>query len=521
MTVDLHRKWLITMTVMMSTVMAALDGSIVNVAMPAMRGSLGASTNEITWIATAYMLANVVTMPAIAFLSSRFGRCRYFFWSVVLFGAGSALCGIAWDMPSMIVARIIQGVGGGALIPISQAILRETFPPEEQGKAMGIYGMGIVLGPALGPTLGGWLTDNFSWPWIFYVNIPFVLVNLFLIPAFLKDPPYLERSRGKIDIFGLATMAIGLSCLQILLEKGQEHDWFQSSFILKLAVVSSVAIALFVWKELTTEHPAVQLRVLRNVPLATGTTLGAIFGMGLFGSLFLLPLFIQQVRGYSAMDAGMAMLPRSLAMALTMPLAGRIYNRAGPRNMIGVGLVLSIFSFFALGRLSPETSVWNLFLPQMLQGLAFGLIFVSLSTAALSTVDRRNMTAATGLYNLIRTIFGSVGLALSATMLNRASVAARSSLVSGLTPVSDNTSAWLGGMASGLVAGGVETNEATSRALAMLDGMVNRQASVIGYNHVFMLVGLLFAASLPLVILLRSGSPGRGENRDQGETAAV
>ncbi len=513
MAIDLHRKWLITMTVMMSTVMAALDGSIVNVAMPAMRGSLGASTNEITWIATAYMLANVVTMPAIAFLSSRFGRCRYFFWSVVLFGVGSALCGIAWDMPSMIASRVIQGIGGGALIPISQAILRETFPLEEQGKAMGIYGMGIVLGPALGPTLGGWLTDNFSWPWIFYVNIPFVIVNLFLIPAFLQDPPYLERSRGKIDVFGLAAMAIGLSCLQILLEKGQEYDWFQSSFILKLAVVSTVAIALFVWKELTIEHPAVQLRVLRNVPLATGTTLGAIFGMGLFGCLFLLPLFIQQVRGYSAMDAGIAMLPRSLAMALTMPLAGRLYNRVGPRKMIGVGLVLSILSFFMLGRLSPETSVWNLFWPQMLQGLAFGMIFVSLSTAALSTVERRDMTAATGLYNLVRTVFGSVGLALSATMLNRASVAARVSLVSGLTPVSDNTSSWLQNVTSGLAAGGVEKGEAASKALAMLDGLVNRQAAVIGYNHVFIMVGFLFIACLPLVVLLRSGSPARGGDR--------
>lgn len=502
MGVNLHRKWLVTMTVMLSTVMASLDGSIVNVAMPVMRGSLGASTSEITWIATAYMLANVVIMPAIAFLGSRFGRCRYFFWSVVLFGVGSVLCGLAWDMPTMIFSRVLQGIGGGALIPVSQAILRETFPAEEQGKAMGIYGMGVVLGPALGPTLGGWLTDHFSWPWIFYINVPFVLLNLFLIPVFLQDPPYLERTSGKIDAFGLALMAIGLSCLQVMLEKGQEHDWFQSSFVLKLALVSAFALALFVWWELTTDRPAVHLRVLRNIPLATGTTLGAFFGMGLFGCLFLLPLFIQQVRGYSALDAGVAMLPRSLAMAVSMPFAGRLYNRAGPRKMIAAGLLMAIFSFFLLAKLAPETSVRDLFLPQLIQGLGFGLIFVSLSTASLMTVDRRDMTAAAGLYNLVRTVFGSVGIAVAATLLNRYTVTARVGLVRNLTAVSNTASSWLEGVTSGLVAAGMDPVSAGSRALAMLDATVNAQAAVVAYNRVFLDVTLLFAACLPMVFLL-------------------
>jgi DHA2 family multidrug resistance protein len=518
MKVDLHRKWLVTLTVMLSTVMASLDGSIVNVAMPVMRGSLGASTSEITWIATAYMLANVVIMPAIAFLGSRFGRCRYFFWSVVLFGMGSALCGLAWDMPTMIFSRVLQGIGGGALIPVSQAILRETFPAEEQGKAMGIYGMGVVLGPALGPTLGGWLTDHFSWPWIFYINVPFVLLNLFLIPVFLQDPPYLERTRGKIDAFGLALMAVGLSCLQIMLEKGQENDWFQSSFILKLALVSVFALALFVWWELKIDRPAVRLRVLRNVPLATGTTLGAFFGMGLFGCLFLLPLFIQQVRGYSAMDAGLAMLPRSLAMAVSMPFAGRIYNRAGPRKMITSGLIMAAFSFFLLGRLAPQTSVWNLFLPQVVQGIAFGLIFVSLSTASLMTVDRRDMTAATGLYNLVRIIFGSVGIAAAATLLNRYTVTARVGLVRNITAVSDTASSWLEGVKSSLVASGMDPVSAGTRALALLDAALNRQAAVMAYNRVFLDVALLFAACLPLVFLLRGGRPlEAGEKGIAGE----
>jgi len=342
---ELHRKWLITFTVILGTFIAALDSSIVNVAMPSMRGTLGASTSEITWVATSYMLANVVIMPSIAFLSSRFGRARYFFWSVVLFGVGSVLCGVARSLSFMIFARVLQGIGGGALIPISQAIMRETFPPEEHGKAMGIYGTGVILGPAIGPTLGGWLTDNYSWPWIFYINVPFIIINLILIPIFIKDPPYLKRTKGKIDGLGLASMAIGLSCLQIMLEKGQEHNWFQSPFIIKLALISSLALTFFVWWELKAKEPVVNLRVLKNVPLAAGTAMSTFFGMGLFGSLFLLPLFVQEVRGYSVADAGIAMLPRSLTMALTMPIIGRFYNKLGPSKIILTGLILNILSF--------------------------------------------------------------------------------------------------------------------------------------------------------------------------------
>lgn len=263
----------------------------------------------------------------------------------------------------------------------------------------------------------------------------------------------------------------------------------------------------------TDGRPAVQLKVLRNVPLATGTTMGALFGMGLFGSLFLLPLFIQQVRGYSAMDAGIAMLPRSLAMALSMPFAGRLYNRLGAKKMIAVGLVLAALSFFLLARLTPETSVWDILLPQIGQGVAFGLIFVSLSTAALSTVDRSDMTAASGLYNLVRTVFGSVGIALSATFLTRSSVAARVSLLRDLTPVNDAASAWLESVASGLGAKGLEAGEAASRALGFLDALVNQQAAVIAFNRVFMMVGFLFVACLPLVILMGDGKPAAGGER--------
>lgn len=496
-----HRKWLITFTVILGTFIAALDSSIVNVAMPSMRGTLGASTSEITWVATSYMLANVVIMPSIAFLSSRFGRARYFFWSVVLFGVGSVLCGVARSLSFMIFARVLQGIGGGALIPISQAIMRETFPPEEHGKAMGIYGTGVILGPAIGPTLGGWLTDNYSWPWIFYINVPFIIINLILIPIFIKDPPYLKRTKGKIDGLGLASMAIGLSCLQIMLEKGQEHNWFQSPFIIKLALISSLALTFFVWWELKAKEPVVNLRVLKNVPLAAGTAMSTFFGMGLFGSLFLLPLFVQEVRGYSVADAGIAMLPRSLTMALTMPIIGRFYNKLGPRKMILTGLILNILSFYLLAHLAPETSVKDLLVPQLIQGFALGIIFVSLSTAALSTVAKKDMNAATGLFNLVRTIFGSVGIALAATYLERATIAARVSLVDNLTLTSEKTSMWLKQVTSGFVAKGIPASMAHQKALALLDALLNQQAVIIGYNYVFMLAAVLFVICIPLVWL--------------------
>jgi len=503
-----NHKWFITVTVMLSAVMAAINSSVVNVALPEMKGSLGASTSEITWVATSYMLSNVVIMPSIAFFSSWFGRCRFLLWSVLLFGAGSALCGLARDLPFMIFARTIQGLGGGALIPIAQAILRETFPPEEQGKAMSIYGMGVIMGPAIGPTLGGWLTDNFAWPWIFYINIPILVLNLVLIPIFLKDPPYLERSRGKVDFLGLGSMAVGLSCFQIMLGKGQENNWFQSPFITKLAIVAFAALVFFVWRELSTERPAVNLKVLKNLSFTTGTILSAVLGLALFGSLFLLPMFIQQVRGYSVFSSGMALLPRSIAMFITLPFAGRFYNTLGAKKMVGFGMVISTISFFLMSRLGPETSVNDLLLPQALQGVAFGFIFVSLSTAALSTIPRKDMTAATGLFNLIRTVFGSVGIALSATLLERGTVAARVSMLGNLALTNDKVANWLEKTTSSLVSRGIPPADAPQKALAILNKVVDQQATVIGFNHVFMLITILFIFTFPLIFLFGHKRPG-------------
>lgn len=502
------RKWAITVTVIMGTLMSAIDTSIVNVAMPYMRGSLGTSVEEITWVATGYMLSCVIIMPTIGMLSSRFGRKNFYLFSIFLFTVSSMLCGMAWDLGSIVTFRIIQGIGGGALVPVSQAILRETFPPEEQGMAMGLFGLGVMFGPAIAPTLGGWLTDNFSWPWIFYINIPIGIVNILMVMRYIHDPPYLVRERGKMDLPGLFLLSVGLGALQVMLEKGEQEQWFESDFIRTLAVAATVGLLLFVWREITTEKPVVNLRVLRNVPFASGTALGGILGMGLFGSVFLMPLFLQQLLGYPALNAGLTLTPRSFAMVLAMPVTGRLYNRLGPRWLVGAALTMNIISFWQISRMSLDVGFWDLFFPQFLQGLGFGLVFVSVSTAALSTIDRTEMTAATGLYNVIRQVFGSVGIAIAASQLTNHENGYRAFLVEQVIGYRTTTGGRLQALSDLMRHGGADAATAGEKALGLLDGEVMRQASMLAFNHVFFLVACLYLAALPLVFLLKGRSGG-------------
>jgi len=495
-------KWMITMTVMSGMIMSALDMSIVNVALPHMRGSLSASVEEITWVSTGYILSNVIIMPIVAFLSSRFGRKNFYIFSVFSFTVASMLCGIAWDLPSIVVFRIIQGIGGGALIPISQSILRETFPPKEQAMAMGIYGMGIVLGPALGPTLGGWLTDNYSWPWIFYINVPIGIINILMILRFIEDPYFLVREKGKVDASGLFFMMCGLGALQIMLEQGEQRDWFDSNFIIYLAVIAVVGLLLFIWRELSTDRPAVNLRILKNINFTSATFLGGILGLALMSSLFVLPLFLQQLLGYPAFDSGLALLPRSLAMALIMPISGRIYNKIGPRILIGIGLFLNAVSFYQFSVLSLDVGFWDIFIPQFLQGIGFGMIFVSLSTAALSTIEQHLMTAATGLYNVVRQVFGSIGIALAATILDRGENFNRARLMEHITVFGDSTNNMLRSLTQYFYARGMDMANAQSKAMQAVEEIVMRQASMLSYNYLFSLIAVLFIISIPLIFLI-------------------
>ena len=500
---DAAHKWAVAGTVMVGTIMAVLDSSIINVALPSMSGTLAVGIEEIAWVVTGYILAQVIVMPITALLSARFGRKNFYVFCIGLFTVASMLCGLARTLPLMVVFRILQGFGGGAIMTVSQAILRESFPPAEQAMAMGLYGMGVVVAPAVGPTLGGWLTDNWSWPWVFYINVPIGVVNVWLVGRMIHDPPYLKRSRGSIDWLGLALLAGGLGALQLMLEEGQSNDWFKSAYIVALAAAAALALVLFVVQELRTARPAVSLRVLKDPSFSSATAIGGMLGMGLFGSLFLLPLFLQSIMGYSAMLSGEVLIPRSLAMAFIMPIGGRIYNRVGPRALVGVGLLVSAFSFWQLSHLTLDVGFWDIFWPQLWQGVGFALVFVALTTAALATVPRHEITQAVGLHNVFRQVCGSVGIAAAASILTRSVARNRALLGEHITAFDPTVQRFLGGATGGLMARGADVGRARAQALRLLDVSVLRQAAVLAYNHVFELITVLFLASVPLIFLLR------------------
>jgi DHA2 family multidrug resistance protein len=499
-------KWVVAGTVLTGTIMAVLDSSIVNVALPDMSGTLGVTIEEITWVVTSYILAQVIVMPITGLLASRFGRKRFYMTSVILFTAASMACGLAHSLASMVIFRVVQGFGGGVLLTVSQAILRESFPPEEQGIAMGLYGLGAVLAPAFGPTLGGYITDQYSWPWIFYINVPVGILNLMLVSRFIEDPAYLVREKGYIDWPGLGLLVMGLGALQLMLEEGERNDWFQSSYIVRLAGMAAVGLVVFVWRELTTEKPAVNLRILRNISFSSATALGGVLGLALNGSLFLLPVFLQNLLRFDAMKSGVTMMPRSLAMAVLMPIGGRFYNRLGPRLLVGSGLLIAGYGFYSMASLTVDVGYWDLFWPQLWQGVGFSLIFVALSTAALSTIPRPRMTAATGLYNVVRQVMGSVGIAIAATQLTSSTMRYHA-ILSEDAGASGGARQMLNSVTAGMMSRGADAFTARQQALRIIDGLIGRQAAVLAYNHVFVLVSTLFFIGFPLVFLLRRGTP--------------
>lgn len=498
---DTH-KWLIIFTVMIGSLMASLDVSIVNVAMPQMRGTLGASIEEMTSISTGYILSAVIIMPLTAFLSSRFGRKRFYMFSVGLFTAASACCGLAWNLESMIVFRVLQGAGGGILVPVAQAILREILPSGERGQAMGIYGFGVVLGPAIGPALGGWLTDHWSWPWIFYINLPFGILSTMLVMRFIEDPPHLVRRKGKPDFAGIVFLMFGLGAFQIMLEKGPRNDWLQSEFILYTAVVSCVGLVLFAWRELTADHPAVDLRIFKNRNFALATFVGGILSLCLFGSLFILPFFLQNLLHYPAYDSGLAVLPRTVFMAFSLFAAGKLYSNLGPRWMILIGTSANVVSFFQFSCFSLDVGYWDLFFPQCLQGLGFGFIFVAVSAAAMSNIEKKLLISATGLYNVVRQVCGSIGIALSGTLLTQGEEGCRNMLIRNVTAYKDTATELLSTVSSHLVYQGADPVTAKDMALKLLDGIVMKHASMLSFNKVFFVITVLFLLSMPLIPMM-------------------
>lgn len=504
-------KWLITVTVMLPTIMEIIDTSVANVALPNMQGSLNAGTDEVTWVLTSYLVANAVVLPMTGWLARLFGRKRFLITCITLFTIASLLCGAAPNLEMLIFFRILQGAAGGALIPISQAILLETFPPHQRGMAMAIFGVGAMFGPIIGPALGGWITDNFNWRWIFYINIPIGILAVLMASAFIVDPAYLKRGKIAIDYWGLALLTVGLGALQIVLDKGQQEDWFNSGFIISLSALSVISLVLLVLVELRHEHPIVNLRLFKNVSFSAGNFIMFFVGFGLYSSIMLIPLFLQTLMGYTATLAGFVLAPGGVATLVTMPFVGAALQKYDGRKVVCTGLIIAASSMFIMQGFTLQAAFGDFVWPRVVLGIGLAMIFVPLTTVTLAHIPREEMGNATGIFNLLRNIGGSVGIALAATYLSRYAQFYQNSLAAHVTPTSPILQQQLLLLKQGAMARGIDAATADTSALAMLSGILRREAGLLAYNHIFWIVGLTFLAVLPLLLLLK---------RQQGKSSA-
>jgi len=502
--------WIIAVAVMFATFMEVLDTTVVNVSLPHIAGSLSATVDEATWALTSYLVANAIILPITGWLANTFGRKRLLMASVTGFTAASFLCGLAPNLPTLILFRVIQGATGGCLQPLSQAVLLEAFPPHERGKAMAFWGLGIVVAPILGPVLGGWLTDTYSWRWVFYINIPVGVASIIMTQLFIFDPPYIRRKAGGIDYWGIGMLAVGIGSLQIVLDKGQEVDWFSSNLILGLAILAAVLLTLFIIWELVAEHPVVDLRVFKERTYASGVFLMTTLGFVLYGSLVLLPLMLQTLMGYSALEAGIAMAPRGLGSFIFMPIVGVLLGRHDARKMLAIGVAVSAWTLIWLSFINLNAGYWDIFWPQFVQGMGMAFVFVPLTTITMDPVPKERMGNATSLFNVMRNIGGSVGIATATTLLAREQQVHTSIMGAHINPYSEPARLMLQQMQAAFVAAGSDPTTALQRTYAALFGMVQQQAAMMSFVEIFFWFGVLFFAVLPLVLLMRrpAAKPG-------------
>ena len=504
-------KWLVAVSIAFGSLMATIDSSIVNVALPNIRGELGASIQEITWISTAYMIAMVLVMPLTGFLGGFFGQKRVYLTSMVLFVVGSALCGTARTLPALVLYRILQGFGGGALQPTQQAILRQTFPPEEQGIAMAMFSMVIMIGPAIGPVLGGFITDNYSWPWIFYINLPVGIIGIMMTLQNVHEPDDVrvanraraETARKNLDIAGIVLMVVGVGALQYLFEEGPQDDWFDSMTIRITAFVSAIALIGFVIRELTATAPVVNLKMFKDSTFASATVVAFVmFGM-LMGSMFLLPVFAQESLHYTATLSGVVLMPRTLAMMAVSPIVGKLYNKVQPAIIVGVGVVFFAIGSWQLSNITLDTSARDLVFPLIVTGAAFACLFVPLTTAALSRTPRHLMADAAGLNSFVRQIGGSIGLTIFATMFTNYAVEARAGLASSITMLRPEVVAHFAMIKAAAVSHGMNALDSTMAAGKMIAGGWYAQSAVLSFDRVFIFQDILFLGVIPLLFFLR------------------
>ncbi len=513
------RRVIITITAVFCALLEIIDTTIVNVALPTMRGSLGATLSEVSWVITAYAIANVIIVPMTSWLSQQFGRRNYFAASVVIFTIASFLCGNSTSITELIIFRFIQGLGGGALLVTSQTIIVETYPPEKRAMGQAIYVIGVIVGPTLGPPLGGYIVDHFSWPYIFYINIPVGIIATLLTLQFIRSPKYAEkRSVSEVDWLGIFLLMVAVGSLQYILEKGQEDDWFSSKLIITLTVTTILALYCFIWREMVYKYPIVELKVLRNGNLRMGVILSFIQGFVLFGSTFIVPLYTQGTLGWDAFQSGMLMIPSTLMVAFMMPIIGQLIQRGvSQKYLIATGMVIFfLYSLMTYKIMTPQTSADDFFWPLMVRGVGLGLLSVPISTMALSTLKGIEIGQGAAFSGMMRQLGGSFGVALISTYLTRDIISHRGDLVTHLNIYDPAVQNHVQGIAAGMQAKGMPPDVALKSAYQMMDGSVSLQATILSYMDIFLYVGVLFLVCVPVVLVFAKTSKSKMSLADAG-----
>ncbi len=506
---------MIALAVILPTFMEVLDTSIAAVALPYIAGSVSATNDEATWVLTSYLVANAVVLPASSWFSLRFGRKRFLITCIIIFTISSFACGSATSLGMILLARAVQGAGGGALQPLSQAILLESFPPKKRGLAMALFGLGVVVAPVLGPTLGGWLTDTYSWRWAFYINIPVGILAIMMITRYVQDPSYIRDARaGRFDRIGFGLLALWLALLQIILDKGQEDDWFGASWIRWATFILIVSFVAFIIWEVRRHAPLVNLRVFRNRNFAFGCLLIALFGAAIYGLVTLLPLFYQELLGYTALNAGIAVSPRGLGAIVAMPMIGLLTSRIDNRYLIGFGFFLFAVCSLWFAHVDLQISQWTLLWPIILSGFGSGCVFVPLSTTAMAELRNEEIGNASGLYNLLRNIGGSIGISVVNTIVARHEQVHRAEMVHWIDPTRPALQQQLHGIQSLLTQSNGPAGPALSaqsdRAIGIIDGLVNQQARLWSYVDDFRYLAFACFLCVPVVFMLKKAVAKRG-----------
>jgi DHA2 family multidrug resistance protein len=505
------RRVVITLTAITCALLEIVDTTIVNVSLNDMKGNLGATTSEIGWVVTAYAIGNVIIIPMTSWLAAQFGRRNYFAASIILFTICSFLCGNSGTINELLIFRFLQGVGGGALLVTSQTIITESYPPEKRGMAQAIYGLGVIIGPTLGPPLGGYITDNASWPYIFYINIPLGIIAALLTLQFVKSPKYVEKSRAKdIDWIGIGLLAAFVGSLQYILEKGHEEDWFSSSTIVILSVISCFGAFLFIWRELTFRNPVVNLRVLKNGNLRVGTILSFILGFGLYGSTFIIPLYTQSILGWTATQAGLLFVPSALTTAFMMPIIGQLLQKGVKQQyLVALGMLLFFFfCFWGYKLLTPDTGKDDFFWMLILRGVAMGMLFIPITTLSLSTLKGRQIGDGAAFTGMMRQLGGSFGVAVIITFMANRLVLHESNIANHLSRFDPSVQGRIDAMQHAFMAKGIPANIALQDAYKAMQGIVMKQASVLSYMDVFLYIGAMFLIFIPFVLMVK-GNKGQ------------